>query len=197
MPVSLAVRPERPGDRDRVDAVVRAAFGGDEGDAVAGLVEVLRREPAEVAVTLVAEDAGGVVGHVGLSRGWLDAEQRLVEVQVLSPLAVRPDRQRRGVGRVLVEAAVAEAARRGAALVSLEGDPGYYRRLGFEPTGAHGIASPSTRIPAPACQVRLLPAYRPWMTGRLVYPDLFWRLDLVGLRGGRLERVRRALEDPG
>jgi putative acetyltransferase len=30
-------------------------------------------------------------------------------------------------------------------------------------------------------------AYRPWMTGTLVYPEAFWRLDCVGLRGERLD----------
>lgn len=191
---TCTVRLECPGDRDAVDGLVRAAFG-EEGAAVAGLVEELGELVAVGAAgCLVAEDAGEVVGHVGLSRGWLDAEPRLVTVQVLSPLSVRPDRQRQGVGRVLVDAAADEAARSGAPVVLLEGDPGYYSRLGFEPASRHGLVPPSTRIPDPACQVRLLPAYEPWMTGALVYPDVFWRLDLVGFRGGRLAEVRRALE---
>ncbi|HET7305799.1 MAG TPA: hypothetical protein VFJ12_14755 [Segeticoccus sp.] len=35
---------------------------------------------------------------------------------------------------------------------------------------------------SPAFQVRRLPAHEPWMTGTLVYPDVFWELDCVGLR---------------
>jgi putative acetyltransferase len=27
-----------------------------------------------------------------------------------------------------------------------------------------------------------LSAYEPWMTGTVVYPDVFWRHDAVGLR---------------
>jgi putative acetyltransferase len=166
--------------------VVRAAFG-DEGDRVAGLVRELVEErgtPAALRASLVARDqAGEVVGHVALTRGWLDAERRLVELLVLSPLSVRPDRQRRGVGRRLVEAAVAEAERLGSPLVLLEGDPAYYGRLGFGSAADHDLVPPSVRIPGPACQVRLLSAYESWMTGALVYPDVFWRLDLVGLRG--------------
>ncbi len=131
---------------------------------------------------MARDPAGDVVGHVALARGWLDADRRLVELLVLSPLSVRPDRQRRGIGQQLVEAAVAEAERVGSPLVLLEGDPTYYRRLGFEPADRHGLERPSVRIPAPACQVRLLSAHEPWMTGRLVYPDVFWRVDAVGLR---------------
>jgi len=191
---TCTVRPQRAGDRDAVDGVVRAAFG-EEGAAVAALVEgLLELVGVGSACCLVAEDDGEVVGHVGLSRGWLDAEPRLVPVQVLSWVSVRPDRQRQGVGRLLVDAAAAEAARGGAPLLLLEGDPGYYQRLGFEPASRHGLVPPSTRIPAPACQVRLLAAYEPWMRGALVYPDVFWRLDLVGLRGSRLTQARRALE---
>ena len=183
--LAVNVGPAAPAETPAVLAVVRAAFG-DEGDVVAGLVRALLEEsgtPAALRASLVAREPGGAVaGHVALTRGWLDAERRLVEVLVLSPLSVRPDLQRRGIGRSLVEAAVAEAEQRGYPLVLLEGDPAYYGRLGFEPATRHDMTPPSVRIPGPACQVRLLPAYESWMTGALVYPDVFWRLDLVGLR---------------
>ncbi len=182
----MDVAPADPAETPAVLAVVRDAFG-DEGDAVAGLVRALLEESgtsAALRASLVAREPGGAVaGHVALTRGWLDAERRLVELLVLSPLSVRPDLQRRGIGRRLVEAALSEAERLGSPLVLLEGDPAYYGRLGFEPAGEHHLVPPSVRIPAPACQVRLLPAYESWMTGALVYPDVFWRLDLVGLRG--------------
>ena len=167
--------------------LVRAAFG-EEGDRVAGLVRALveeRGRSSALRASLVAREPGGrLAGHVALTRGWLDADRRLVELLVLSPLSVRPDLQRRGVGRALVDAAADEAERLGAPLVLLEGDPAYYRRLGFQPAARHGLVRPSVRIPEPACQVRLLPAHEDWMTGALVYPDVFWRLDLVGLGPG-------------
>ncbi len=180
----MDIGPAEDADTAAVLAVVRAAFG-DDGDRVAGLVRALDEErgtPAALRASLVARQGADVVGHVALTRGWLDAGRRLVELLVLSPLSVRPDRQRRGVGRALVEAAVREGERLGSPLVLLEGDPAYYGLLGFEPASRHGLVPPSVRIPGPACQVRLLPAHESWMTGALVYPDVFWRLDLVGLR---------------
>jgi putative acetyltransferase len=51
---------------------------------------------------LVAEDDGTVVGHVQLSRSWVDTRERLVDVLVLSPLPVHPDAQGRGLGTALV-----------------------------------------------------------------------------------------------
>jgi hypothetical protein len=37
-------------------------------------------------------------------------------------------------------------------------------------------------------------AYEEWMTGTFVYPDVFWALDCVGLRGERLEMAGSALD---
>ena len=76
-------------------------------------------------------------------------------------------------------------ADRGVPVVFLEGDPGYYSRLGFRSATAQGYRTPSLRIPEPAFQALALPAHEPWMTGTLVYPDVFWRHDCVGLRGPR------------
>jgi predicted N-acetyltransferase YhbS len=171
----MTVRAEEPADHDAVRDVVSRAFG-DPG--IADLVADLR--PA--AVSLVAEVDGRVVGHVMGTPGWVDAPARLVDVWVLSPLAVAPEYQRRGIGAELVTRLLAALAGRGAPLVFLEGHPDYYPRFGFRPGRELGFTRPSTRIPAAAFQVATLPGYSPWMTGTLVYPDVFWRHDAVGLR---------------
>ena len=175
----VTVRPERAEDHDVVREVVRAAFGED---GVADLLDDLRTNPAWLDLSLVAEEAGEVVGHVSVTRGWVDDPRRVVDVLVLSPLSVRPDRQRRGIGKALVEAALAEAAARDEPLVFLEGDPRYYSRLGFVAAGPLGFTAPSPRIPDRAFQVWPTPAYRGGLSGALVYPDVFWRHDAVGLR---------------
>jgi putative acetyltransferase len=95
---------------------------------------------------------------------------------------VDPPVQRQGIGSALVRAALDGAARSGAPAVFLEGSPDYYPRFGFEPAGTRGFTPPSVRIPEVAFQVVVLPAWEPWMTGALVYPEAFWAADLVGLR---------------
>jgi putative acetyltransferase len=173
------IRPERPGDNVR-DVVLRA-FDGKE--LVADLADALRSSDAYVdGMSFVAEDRGELVGQAMLTRALVDAPQRLVDVLVLSPIGVVPDRQRGGVGTALLRHACAAADERAEPLIFLEGDPGYYARQGFEPAGALGFRRPSLRIPPSAFQVRRLAAYRPWMTGTLVYPAPFWNLDAVGLR---------------
>ncbi len=177
----MHVRAEQPADAPEVRALHLAAFG-DHGSVVAALVDDLRGSMTDDGLSLVAEDAGEVVGPVMFSHSLLDAPRRLVNVQVLSPLAVRPDKQRRGMGAALVQAGLQTLGERGVPLVFLEGDPRTYARLGFRPGAEHGFRKPSLRIPDPAFQVIELPAYEPWMTGTLVYSATFWRHDAVGLR---------------
>lgn len=180
----VRVRPEEPRDRPVVAAVHREAFG-DDGEKVAVLVERLRALLGRGAgASLVAEEDGEVVGHVLLTRSVLDAPSRQVEVVVLSPLGVRASHQRKGIGGALVTAGLEEVDRHGVPAVFLEGSPSYYPRFGFEPGGSVGFRKPSLRIPDPAFMVARLSAYEPWMTGTLVYDQIFWDLDLVGLRDG-------------
>jgi putative acetyltransferase len=176
---AVAVRPETTADRGAVRAVVAAAFAEER---VVELLDGLRGSAAWLGLSLVAEADGAVVGHVSLTRGWVDAPREIVEVQVLSPLSVRPGHQGRGVGGALVEAALAAAAEHGEPAVFLEGSPRYYSRFGFVAGESMGFSAPSVRIPGPAFQVHPLPSYQPWMRGALVYPDVFWRHDSVGLR---------------
>ena len=116
------------------------------------------------------------------TRGLLDAPRRLVDVQVLSPLGVRPEHQGRGIGSMLVRHGLATMTERCVPLVFLEGSPDYYARFGFTAGGEQGFRKPSLRIPDAAFQAIRLPTYEPWMTGTLVYSEIFWRYDTVGLR---------------
>ena len=177
----MTVRPATDTDRSAVLRVVEDAFGPDEGPKVAALVSALE-ESGHVRASLVAEVDGTVVGHVMLSRSWVDAERALVEVVVLSPLSVAPDRHGQGIGGELLVAAVTEAERLGSPVVFVEGDPAYYAARGWRPAGPLGFTKPSTRIPDAAFQAIVLAGHEQWMTGALVYCDPFWALDCVGLR---------------
>jgi putative acetyltransferase len=176
----MRTRAARPDDEAAIDAVVGAAFG-DEGPMIVRLLGLLAAAGHRRA-SLVAEQDGSLVGHVQLSRSWVDARERLVEVLVLSPLSVLPEAQGRGVGTALVAAALDRAAALDAPAVFLEGSPDYYGRRGFVRASELGFTRPSVRIPDVACQVALLPAYHSWMAGALVYCDPFWVTDAVGLR---------------
>ena len=184
----MLIRPAGPGEQARVEAVVAAAFAEEPGGRVTAMLRALDATGATRA-SLVAEDGGRLLGHVQLSRCWVDARAALVEVLVLSPLCVAPDRQREGIGTALVAAALEESSRLGSPAVFLEGAPGYYGKRGFRSAVPLGFGRPTVRIPGPAFQVALLPAHEPWMTGALVYCEAFWATDTAGLRDPFLAEV--------
>lgn len=184
----MEIREQRAEDLDEVLALTRLTFG-DEGDEVAAIVRLQVEEPVYGSRGWIALDGDRIIGHVALTDGWIDAVRRLVSVPVLSPLTVHPQHQGSGIGGALIAYAVAAADAAGAPAVVLEGDPGYYSRHGFEATVDRGVLRPSTAIPEAAFQWVRLTAYEPWMRGRFVYPDLFWRCGAVGLRDQRAARA--------
>ena len=175
---TLSIRAETPGDREAIDRVQRDAFSDP---VIPQLIARLRGLMAPLpTISLVAEGPESVLGHVILSHSWIDAPAALADILVLSPLGVAPAAQGRGIGTKLLAAAVEAASRTPAPLLLLEGDPRFYGPRGFEP--ARGIRRPSLRIPEAALQMVRLPGHRAETTGTLVYRELWWELDCVGLR---------------
>jgi putative acetyltransferase len=132
----MLIRRERPDDVAAVDAITRAAFGRA---LEADLLAALRTDPGWLpAFSLVAVEAGEVIGHVACTRGSAGPEPALG----LGPISVRPDRQRRGVGGALMHAVLGAAEARDERLVALLGDPAFYGRFGFVAAADAGIRSP-------------------------------------------------------
>ncbi len=76
----MRIRAARRADDAAVDEIVVRAFG-DEDPTIARLLGLLAAAGHRVAA-LVAEGDGRVLGHVQLSRSWVDARERLVDVLV-------------------------------------------------------------------------------------------------------------------
>ena len=200
---TIGVRAATEDDRAGIDRVIRSAFGAEdpaEGEQVAALWPDVR-ESGHVLSELVAVAGDRVVGHVGVSRCWIDARRALVDAAMLSPLSTMPDAQRRGIGTALVDAAVSASATLGGPALFLEGSPAFYGRRGFSRASIHGFEAPSRRTPDAAFQVVLHPVSEDWMAGRVVYPEVWWRHDSVGLRDPDLasleELFARELPPPG
>jgi putative acetyltransferase len=124
------IRPEAPSDVDAIEQVTRRAFLSHpySHQTEHFIIRALRADHA-LSVSLVAEDAGRIVGHLALSpativdgaTGWYG----------LGPISVEPDSQRCGIGRALMERGLAELRRIGANGCVLVGDPAFYIRFGF------------------------------------------------------------------
>jgi putative acetyltransferase len=91
----------------------------------------------------------------------------------LAPLAVKPGRQRDGIGIALTRTVLGAADERGEPLVIVLGHPTYYPRFGFESARQHGIEPPDPQIPDDVFMVVPLRAYDPALRGRITYPDAF------------------------
>src|SRR5215831_17208082 len=96
--MSVTVRAETPEDREAIRAVNRQAFGQEDE---ARLVDALR-DGGYARLSLVAEEGGRVVGHVLFSDLPIETRAGTLHALTLAPVAVLPDRQRRGIGSRLI-----------------------------------------------------------------------------------------------
>lgn len=171
--VTFHIRPQRadePGEAAAIAAVTAAAFGKPTYAALPAALRATEHSRPDWCFVAV-DDENVVTGHVMVSTAFLDSDDGdRLEIPNLSPLAVAPDRQRQGVGRALVEAAVAAVDADGEPFVVLEGSPAYYGRLGFEDARGHGVTLPLPDwAPPSAGQLRPLAGYRR-LPGAVVYP---------------------------
>ncbi|MGH7797666.1 MAG: GNAT family N-acetyltransferase [Candidatus Binatia bacterium] len=135
--MAVVVRAEVSVDRRSIHDVLARAFPTAQ-EAI--LVERLR-ETGRLLISLVAESEAGIVGHIAFSPVTIDNRASEVIGVGLAPLAVRPDRQRRGVGAQLVSAGLSACKVAGVGFVVLLGEPDYYRRFGFQKASLWGVAN--------------------------------------------------------
>jgi putative acetyltransferase len=178
-PARVTIRQEEPADAPAVHELLLTAF---DDDVPARLVEGLRGSLAdapELAFVAVVDEQ--VVGYVKLS--WLTVDgSPTFQALNLTPVAVTPAHQGRGIARQLIEHAlgVADTAT-DAPLVVLEGDPAHYHRYGFQRASSAGIGRPSPRIPDVAFQFVPLSRYEPHQhRGDATYPAVFHELGAIG-----------------
>lgn len=164
--IAIALRPEAAGDETVIRALTTAAFqpmpysNGSEPDLVDRL-----REDRDLTLSLVAEDADRIVGHIAISpvtitggaQGWFG----------LGPVSVWPEIQQRGIGSALIKRAIADMRVAGAKGIVLLGSTEYYPRFGF----VHGPQLTYAGAPAENFQVLLLDGEMP--SGEVTYASAF------------------------
>lgn len=166
--MSFEIRPERPEDAAAIAAVLQAAFGaGAEAAVEVALVERLRAD-GDLALSLVAEEDGAVIGHIGFVPVTLDPDPGY-RIWGLAPLSVVPHRQGRGIGSALTEAGLDAAEDAGIGLVLVLGDQNYYGRFGFDTMLAGRIEVAWAGPYFAGLALRELPQ----PTGRATYPAAF------------------------
>lgn len=126
------LREERAADAEAISRLTEAAFAGAEhSSGTEAAIIVKLRAAGQLTLSLVAEEAGVLLGHVAFSpvliagkdHGWFG----------LGPVSVAPDAQRRGIGKSLIREGLARIKTQGAKGCVVLGDPAYYARFGFAP----------------------------------------------------------------
>jgi putative acetyltransferase len=139
--VTVAIRPEALGDEDSIRSLTRCAFAeAPRSDgSEAAIIDRLRAE-GDLALSLVAEADGTIVGHIAFSPVSIaDGTSRWFG---LGPVSVSPERQGGGIGSRLVRRGLDRMTALGAHGIVLLGNPDFYRRFGF----AH---DPELKYPGP------------------------------------------------
>jgi putative acetyltransferase len=164
----VLIRDEEENDWAAVRALNAAAF---ETPAEANLVDALRVQ-AQPVVSLVAEEAGLVVGHILFSPVTLSGHAGL-HIMGLAPMAVAPSRQRHGIGCALVRAGLERCRAIGAGAVVVLGHHKYYPRFGFSPSVRFGIGS-EYEVPDDAFMVvEVQPGFLRGASGTIQYHAAF------------------------
>jgi putative acetyltransferase len=130
----ILIREANKDDREQILTVVRDAFAPEP---VAQIVDALWNDSAMTA-EFVAEVDSVVAGYCGFSPITLRPALSGTLLQ-LSPVAVTPEQQRKGIGSVLLDRAIDAVRRGGVALVAVLGHPEYYPRFGFSPAEKQGV----------------------------------------------------------
>lgn len=129
----VVIRDETDADVSAITEVTIAAFKPLEisHQTEQYIIEALRAAKA-LAVSLVAEVEGRVVGHIAFSPVTISDGSR--NWYGLGPVSVLPDYQRKGVGKALISEGLSRLKALKAQGCCLVGHPGYYQRFGFQNT---------------------------------------------------------------
>ena len=166
----VIVRAEVPEDVRAIDVVNLSAF---QGEAEARLVSAIRGSADFIPdLSLVAELNGRIVGHLLLSKVKLQLGAGSKTVLALGPMSVVPSQSHRGIGSVLIEAAIGRAKEMNYAAIIVAGQPDYYERFAFQPAATWGLSS-NLRLPADALTAMELVPGALKGGGQVIYPAPF------------------------
>lgn len=130
--LSITIRKEAADDVESIHEVTVAAFlEAPHTDHTEQFIVKALRASGALSISLVAEEAGSVIGHVALSPVAISDGSGCW--YGLGPISVLPREQSNGIGSKLMNAAISELSNLKANGCVILGDPDYYYRFGFKP----------------------------------------------------------------
>ncbi len=148
----IEIREETNEDRDEVRMVNDQAFGQpDEG----GIIDKIRESCAQV-ISLVAVSNKKVVGHIFFSPVTIEFKDCIITGMGLGPMAVLPDFQNQGIGKLLVKEGIRRIKETACPFIIVLGHEDYYPRFGFERASKYGLEPQWEGVPDSAFMVMIL-----------------------------------------
>jgi putative acetyltransferase len=148
----VTIREEQSDDIAGVHVINEVTFGES---AEAEIVDSIRSVCPDV-VSLVAVDVGRILGHIFFSPAFVSTPGGAVQGMGLAPMAVLTERQRQGIGSLLVQAGVDAMRERGCPFVIVLGHPEYYPQFGFVPASQYDLSCQWDGVPDDAFMVLVL-----------------------------------------
>lgn len=124
----MYIRKTKESDKNDIEKLHLAAFG-EEGVEVVTVTRCLLKEKS-ASLSLAAIENEKIVGHIMFTRATLSGKQD-IKARMLTPLAVHPDVQKRGIGKMLIKEGLKQLKDDHVDLVFVAGIPGYYPKCGF------------------------------------------------------------------
>lgn len=133
-----------PEQANEIIELFTTTFSASEGQAEGRLIGNLAAELIATAdqsdlYGFVAVDQGEIRACILFSRLTFDAG---VSAFILSPVAVHPAHQGKGLGQQLIDFGIAHLKKEGVELLMTYGDPSFYAKTGFHPVDEATIQAP-------------------------------------------------------
>ncbi|MBT3635015.1 MAG: N-acetyltransferase [Candidatus Marinimicrobia bacterium] len=139
----MKIRKSVESERKEILNIHNQAFGEDKDPEIAKLVDDLLNDiTATPILSLVAIENERVIGHILYTKATITQTELAISAQILAPLAIHPDEQKKGIGEKLINEGIRQLRDHGTELVFVLGHPGYYPRCGFSPAGEKGFEAP-------------------------------------------------------
>lgn len=170
MTKNIEIRQEEKKDFEQIYTVNKLAFNQETESK---LVDKIRKSENFISkLSLVAIFNEKIIGHILFSKIKI-AGEHIFETLALAPMAVTPEFQKQGVGKMLIITGLKKAKELGFDSVIVLGYPEYYSKFGFERASKWNIKCPFEVPDEAFMAIELIEKSLLNKAGTVIYPKEF------------------------